>query len=616
MKKIITFFLLILCNIHSAQELKVDSLTTLINNTNLPLEKAKLLIKRSKAYSSIEIQKPKNDALEALQLAKKANDTKLQIEILNQLSGIFSREDNYAEALKLDEQALTLSNTTNDAVGKVRSYKNMGRNLKTMGKIKEAIQKTSLAKQIAIQENIPQELATINNALGILYRVDGQFNASLEVLNEALSQVDKNKKIEALIYMNKGNTLSELVRLEEAATSYFSGLKISESINDLRSMTQFYNNLSTLFKKSKQYEKAISYSKKSLAISESYNTKYAMGIGYDNIATLYDLTHKNDSVIWYRKKAIVLFETIKDQNNIARCYHNLGHYYLLQNKFKEAQKYLSIALSKRLLLKNKFDIGATQTSLAIVADKEHRYDEAEKLLFAAQKNLKNKKTDNKKFFLNALAEHYKLKGDIKNALQQKEAAMALQDSLLQNSEIIKVMETAHKYELEKKEIQLQSAKSFNKKYNKNRFIFTISLIFVFIIALYSFIRWKNEDRKKKALLKEKQLIEKKHDAINEALKEVEKKVIIDHIALKNKTKIYLNDLLYIHSEDHYLELVTLSKKELIRASIKTILEQLPPNFIRCHKSYVVNKNFIKQNTSKEYILSNGAIIPKSRTYIN
>ena len=38
---------------------------------------------------------------------------------------------------------------------------------------------------------------------------------------------DKNKKIEALIYMNKGNTLSELVRLEEAATSYFSGLKIS-----------------------------------------------------------------------------------------------------------------------------------------------------------------------------------------------------------------------------------------------------------------------------------------------------------------------------------------------------------------------------------------------------
>ena len=75
MKKIITFFLLILCNIHYAQELKVDSLTTLINNTNLPLEKAKLLIKRSKVYSSIEIQKPKNDSFEALLLAKKANDT-------------------------------------------------------------------------------------------------------------------------------------------------------------------------------------------------------------------------------------------------------------------------------------------------------------------------------------------------------------------------------------------------------------------------------------------------------------------------------------------------------------------------------------------------------------
>jgi tetratricopeptide (TPR) repeat protein len=414
--------------------------------------------------------------------------------------------------------------------------------------------------------------------------------------------------------MNKGNTLSELMRLDDAATSYFNGLKIAESLQDTKSISQFYNNLATLFKKAKQYEKAIDYNKKALALTQKKGNKVGIGIAYDNLATIYDLAGKQDSVIGYRKKAIAQFEEAKDEVNLARSYHNLGHYYLLKNNLKAAKPNLEIALKKRKQMGNPLDIASTETSLGILADKEKRFDDAEKLLLAAQKRLKNEPLEKVKFLNIALGDHYKLKGDFEKALEQKEAALALQDSLLNESEIIAVINQENQYEKQKSKKELEQANAFKTKYNNNRIIFSIALLVVFIIALYSFIRWKKEDQKKKILLKEKQQIEIENKITQANIEAIKKQTSVEYIELKNKSKIYLKELLFIRSEDHYLELVFLTKTETIRSSLKSIQEQLPPNFVRCHKSYVVNLNFVKQNNAKEYVLTNLNIVPKSRTY--
>jgi tetratricopeptide (TPR) repeat protein len=596
-----------------SQEAKIDSLSTLIDNANNPTERAKLLLKRSKAYPAIKTAEPKIDAVRALNFAKEANDYKLQIEAFNQISSVSFRENNYEEALVNDNQALALSITHNDALGKVTSYKNIGRNLKSLGKIDEAIAKTVLAKQIAVDQNLTQEYATVNNALGILYRVNGQFEKSLEVLDEALNQT-KNKKLLALIQMNKGNTLSELMRLDEAADSYFAGLKINDALQDEKGKLQSYNNLSVLFKKTKQYDKAIAYGKKSLEISKKNDLKSSIAITYDNLANIYDLTNKKDSIVWYRKQAITLFEGLKDEKNAARCYHNLGHYYLLHDNYAEAKKYLTTALQKRLKIKNPIDIASTQTSLGILADKEKNYLEAEDYLLKAKELVKNEKTENKAFLLNALSDHYKMKGDLEKALSEKQAAMQLKDSLLQNDEVVKVLTKNHDYQIDKKNIEIQNAESFKTKYNINRLVFGALLFIVFLIALYSFIRWKKLDFNKKQLLIEKNRIKEKHESTLVELETVKKKAIIEHIILKNKSKIILDELLYIHSDDHYLEFITKGKKEITRGSLKQFEDQLPSNFLRCHKSYIINTNYIKSNNVKEIIMQNNDVIPTSRNY--
>lgn len=74
------------------------------------------------------------------------------------------------------------------------------------------------------------------------------------------------------------------------------------------------------------------------------------------------------------------------------------------------------------------------------------------------------------------------------------------------------------------------------------------------------------------------------------------------IQLKIDTSIFvnidLNQLLYIKAQGHYLLYQTTNGTLTSRQySMKQLLLKLPSNFIRCHKSYVVNKNFIL-NTDK------------------
>jgi DNA-binding LytR/AlgR family response regulator len=78
--------------------------------------------------------------------------------------------------------------------------------------------------------------------------------------------------------------------------------------------------------------------------------------------------------------------------------------------------------------------------------------------------------------------------------------------------------------------------------------------------------------------------------------DTESTVIKDALFIKEKhmfTKILLADLLYIRSDDNYLELHTTKKKFTIRETLKNILAQLPQNtFFRAHKSFIINLNSI------------------------
>ena len=171
-----------------------------------------------------------------------------------------------------------------------------------------------------------------------------------------------------------------------------------------------------------------------------------------------------------------------------------------------------------------------------------------------------------------------------------------------------------KYQVKEKNKQLKKYSGLENKFRKNKFIYGLLIFGVFLLALYSFIRWKKVDRRKKILAKENARIEEEKENTISELKTVKSLVTKDYIILKNKSKVYLDTLIYVKSDGHYLNLFTEDKKEFVRGKITEVQKQLPPNFVKCHRSYIVNRNFIKQFSSSEVLMNNGVTIPISRNF--
>lgn len=88
------------------------------------------------------------------------------------------------------------------------------------------------------------------------------------------------------------------------------------------------------------------------------------------------------------------------------------------------------------------------------------------------------------------------------------------------------------------------------------------------------------------------------------------------IVLKNKLVIKTKDIFYIKSNGHYIEyyLKNPSRKEIERNSLTKGLTSLPKQFVRIHRSYIINIEHIKTLHAGKLMLSNDLWINISRTY--
>jgi two-component system response regulator LytT len=69
----------------------------------------------------------------------------------------------------------------------------------------------------------------------------------------------------------------------------------------------------------------------------------------------------------------------------------------------------------------------------------------------------------------------------------------------------------------------------------------------------------------------------------------------------------------IKTKKNYLEITTESGAYRLRSTLKDILHELPSNFVRVHRFYVVNTDYIDQKSNSQIVID-GQIIPISRNY--
>ena len=202
---------------------------------------------------------------------------------------------------------------------------------------------------------------------------------------------------------------------------------------------------------------------------------------------------------------------------------------------------------------------------------------------------------------------YKNKNDYKLALNYTESLSKIKDSIALFKENEKIAEITARFENEKQanEILLLEKENQEKellisKKEKNIWKWSLCALLVTLAAIFLRQKLIRSIKRLKTVEQEKEDIAKKVEEIA--------------VVLNNKTKVYLDKLKYIKSDGNYLEFVTDDKTIIDRNQLKEILNHLPPNFVRVHRSCVINKNFIDALNSKSLYLKPNIEIPLSRTY--
>ena len=78
--------------------------------------------------------------------------------------------------------------------------------------------------------------------------------------------------------------------------------------------------------------------------------------------------------------------------------------------------------------------------------------------------------------------------------------------------------------------------------------------------------------------------------------------------------INVNEIVYIESEGNYITIFTSGKKYLSRQNMESILLDLDSSdFLRIHRSYIINLNKVKKYSNKEVII-NEITLPISKTF--
>ncbi len=407
------------------------------------------------------------------------------------------------------------------------------------------------------------------NDLGIVAKEQGKLNLALAHYKRAMyiwDSIGKNAPKTTLL-LNIGIVQARQGNYKLSKASYLEGLNIAQKNNIERDIYRFYNNLSVVYRDTKLYDSAYYYLKKIIPYYKAKKLVSQEYLAYMNVGNTLLQQKKLDSAYWYLQKSLNGLKPTQQIKTIAQNYRLLSYVLYHKNKLKSAKIYLDSSNH----INKKYNL---QTNLA----KDYN------LYARIYEKLDNYKKAN---------EYYKLEKEINDSIYVAQTAKDYNELLVTQN-------------VQKQKSIIQKLNTKNSSYKSK---LGVAALLVSCLSIFSFLVYNNLKKEKKEISQLQKEIEK-----YVANKEITK---ANYIHLKSKAVINTNNILYIKSDGHYVEIFLDNKvkPEVERSSLIEILNLLPnSNFLRTHKSFIVNIHKIKIINATQLMLLNGEWIKLSRTY--
>jgi class 3 adenylate cyclase/predicted negative regulator of RcsB-dependent stress response len=365
--------------------------------------------------------------------------------------------DELDAALVLANQALETSQKSGYKRGVAGANYRVGELYLVMGRLTESIKAIDEALAYYVETNNQERMANLHNLKGNAYTDQGN---KPEALNEYLTALKfyeaiGDKEGIAICHGNLGNINADMGRNDEAIREYETVLQISLEMGYTRLASMTYNNLGTIYATQKNLPEALKQHELSLKIKQETGDKRGQGIAYGNIGSVYVDMGKYEEGLKLHLQALKLSEEAGDNDNAAQSLSNIGWAKIKLGQAQEAKEWITKGLQLAKAL------GSKETIVACY---------------------------------NRLYEADSAMGNYKGAFEYNKIFNAYQDSLVNEENIKRTLESKFEYDFDKKEAARKAeqekkdaiaAQELQKqKLVRNIFVGGFGVVFIFALIFF------------------------------------------------------------------------------------------------------------------------------------
>jgi serine phosphatase RsbU (regulator of sigma subunit)/Tfp pilus assembly protein PilF len=503
MKKFCTYVIILFLPLSVAGQDPVDSMINLLETANDSV-KVQTLLALSRLYLSRNLLESVDYATSAVDLAKKTGDLDLQSQALTNLGAARYYQGNFEKAGEVWIEGIEV--------------------LKHM----EDLYVDDSVKRVKIKEN----LATLLNNVGVIYKNQGKYDKAIEYYQENLR-----------IHEELGNLLSMARSHANIGNVYFYfGIDYNKAL-------EYYNTALELFR---QHSAGSSLSAESITFGVS-----GIANTYLNIGMVYKVLKNMGLAIDNFRKALRVFRELDDKPGIANTENQMGLVYLEGGSYEEALTASMNALTIYREIGQRKEVAATLNNLGMIYYRWGRYDQAlefynQSLDLTKELNLKREVYDNYK----DISDTYSAMGSYKLALQNYQKYNELKDSSLREENMRQISELETKYETERVErenelLNTQNILQVTELKRQRVLIWSLAGIFGIILTSSVLLFLAYRTIKKTNILLETQNIEIKHqrDQIFQQKQEITDSI---HYARRIQNAILPPETMLNRLADHFI----------------------------------------------------------------
>ncbi|MBI5914929.1 MAG: tetratricopeptide repeat protein [Bacteroidetes bacterium] len=385
-------------------------------------------------------------------LPKAAEDTN-KVHLLGEISYEYA-SINTDEGIKHGLQALALSEKQQWEKGIAIAKRNIGRNHWRKGNFEDALK--FHFESLALWQKLGDKKQTypLWAMIGQDYADAGNYPEALKYLSLAL------KGYEELGYKgNQGYAHSILSWVygkmgmhPEALTHQYAALKIAEELGDRYGMSIALSNLSASLEEQGKYEEALKTYKQCLEIDMEFEDFINAVMTSNSIGRCHKFLGDYTEALSQHSQALELGKKLKDGNSKGESYSYIGDVHQAQGNNAEALTYFRLAAkefdavdNKHLLAQLYTKIGDCLTKLGSYAEARKYFDDA----FSLTKELESVGEFNN--FYGSVVRLDSATGNWRNAFDHYKLFVSTRDSMYNEENTKKVVQTQMQYEFDKKE---------------------------------------------------------------------------------------------------------------------------------------------------------------------